>query len=273
MPTFSSQLIARAREYKSKSQHAAAVRPHLEKIERAVDAFDAFVSKTRSNKELTPEGQTAAIRRFAEGGLIPVVRDAERAIASAQKALDGERKSIGHPAYDKTDIVSALQRAELRSYLASLSPAEALAKALENSDFADAFLEQPPELSGLNVEAVNTVLKSINSDAFNEIEQAEEELARIKNVAGEGRRFIAETGFASDENETNKWIEKVSDTPEESALKIVQQYGPTGIDGETVMRALGHTDWESQTGQAIYKLRQAGLVVDAGPGRIKAAAA
>lgn len=98
MPSFASQLIARARKTKSKSQHARDVRSFIDQLESAIREFDYFVSKTRANTELTAAGQAVAIRRFAEGGLIPRVRETERAIDQAKKLLLlTSKKSAGPP--------------------------------------------------------------------------------------------------------------------------------------------------------------------------------
>lgn len=66
-----------------------------------------------------------------------------------QKKLDAKRKAVAMPAFDPADVVGFLRRQELRATMRTMDRGPR-ALLLQEPAFADAMLEQPPILSGLD---------------------------------------------------------------------------------------------------------------------------
>jgi hypothetical protein len=128
------------------------------------------------------------------------LRDARAPINELQGKLDAKRKAVAMPKFDPSDIVGFLRRQELRAAL-RMANAGQRTLLLEDENFADALLEQPPALSGLQpqqigddkdqgnqdfllVEAAKKRrLESLFAPQFAEIEELEKTIAEANMIA------------------------------------------------------------------------------------------
>jgi hypothetical protein len=119
-------------------------------LAKALDVAENFqgdVQFLQLDKNLSEQGrenQRSAKLRAA----IRDLRDARAPLDEMQKKLDIKRKAVSLPPTDPKDILGFLKRQELRATLRSMDPGQR-AVLIEDPQFADAMLEQPPALSGL----------------------------------------------------------------------------------------------------------------------------
>jgi hypothetical protein len=112
---------------------------------------------------LSPQGRDNA-RRAKLRAAIRDLRDARAPINELQGKLDAKRKAVAMPKFDPSDIVGFLRRQELRAALRATANAGQRALLLEDADFCDAMLEQPPALSGLQPQQIGEDRDQGNED-------------------------------------------------------------------------------------------------------------
>jgi hypothetical protein len=126
------------------------VHPLKAQLAKALDIAEAFagdVEFLQLNKDLSEQGRDNQ-RRAKLRAAIRDLRDARTPVDEMQKKLDARRRAVAMPAFDPADTVGFLRRQEIRAALRAAERGER-ALLLQQPEFADAMLEQPPLLSGL----------------------------------------------------------------------------------------------------------------------------
>jgi hypothetical protein len=121
-------------------------------LAKALDIAETFAGDVEFltlDKNLSAEGRGNA-RQAKLRAAIRDLRDARAPIGEMQKKLDAKRKAVAMPKFDPADVVGFLRRQELRAALRAAANTGQRALLLQQPEFADAMLEQPPALSGLH---------------------------------------------------------------------------------------------------------------------------
>jgi hypothetical protein len=130
--------------------------PLRPKIARAVDIVADFALDAEAvglDRRLSPEGK----REKAQGNLKKALRDLDDTRKTALDEHHGKtetmRTAAKRPAFDKTDVVAAMNRRELRDASRAMSfgqRAALMSGPTRDKDFVDAVLEQAAWVSGIN---------------------------------------------------------------------------------------------------------------------------
>jgi hypothetical protein len=112
-----------------------------------------------NDPNLSPAGRTVALRKYLKSEVMPAFRQAREGLKKTQADVQAERAKIGEIKIDRSDVVSAMLRAEVRTWLRGLSPAVALSALIEQKDslIMAAVLEAPAVLSGVPEAAVGDI--------------------------------------------------------------------------------------------------------------------
>ena len=134
-------------------------------LAKALDIAETFhgdVEYLTLDKDLSPQGRQKALQSKLRAA-IRDLRDARAPINELQAKLDKKRAAVAMPPFDPKDVVGFLRRQELRAAL-RLANAGQRALLLEDPAFADAMLEQPPVLSGLQPQQIGKDKDEGNQD-------------------------------------------------------------------------------------------------------------
>jgi hypothetical protein len=123
----------------------------------ALDVVDRIEQRTEINGKdmrLTKEGRRADVLQYALNDLVPALHRARMAAKKAKAEVDARRAKLKLEEPDKSDLVGASNRRELREYVRSLSAADQAKFFVECKDsiLVAAILEAPPALSGVSRE-------------------------------------------------------------------------------------------------------------------------
>jgi hypothetical protein len=139
------------------------LRATLAKALDIAETFQGDVEFLSLNKDLSPQGRDNA-RRAKLRAAIRDLRDVRSPIDELRKKLDAKRAAVAMPQFKQDDIVGFLRRQELRAALRSMANAGQRALLLKDPAFADAMLEQPPALSGLQPQQIGEDKAEGNQD-------------------------------------------------------------------------------------------------------------
>ncbi|MDB5553197.1 MAG: hypothetical protein JWL86_3181 [Rhizobium sp.] len=154
----------------------------------AVDNLGAFKSASIKSGKLTDQGVTDAALNFTLNSAVPIFKRGRDIIKAAKAEAQALREKVKLAPPDKTDVVSANLRAEMRAYLRGLKTEERNAYLAENADrispeMALAIIEAPSVLSGvLEVDRAKLIDKALTAQHGETVEQIQE-LERAIEVA------------------------------------------------------------------------------------------
>jgi hypothetical protein len=140
--------------------------PFRKVVAPAFDIADDLIKdleSVRLDRNLSEEGRQKA----AQGHLrraIRDLRDIKKPLEEYHAKTQEMRAAVKTPVFDPADIVGFLKRQELRSTLRSMANAGQRELLLEDPAFADAMLEQPPALSGLQPQQIGEDKSKGNHD-------------------------------------------------------------------------------------------------------------
>jgi hypothetical protein len=135
----------------------------LAKMFDIAETFAGDVEFLTLDKDLSAEGRGKA-RQSKLRAAIRDLRDARAPINKIQEKIDAKRETVAMPKFAADDVVGFLRRQELRAALRASANTGQRALLLENPDFADAMLEQPPALSGLQPQQIGEDKGAGNQD-------------------------------------------------------------------------------------------------------------
>lgn len=133
----------------------------LERLQKAyltgIESLDAIETKARehaSSGRYTPEGAKQATLQTALSGAVPSLHRARQTIKNGKTEIEALRSKITPVQSDKTDLVAAMLRAEMRDWLRSRPQTERDAYITKNLDkldpqMAQALVEVPIEMTGI----------------------------------------------------------------------------------------------------------------------------
>lgn len=135
-------------------------RPHTEDVLRTIDGLAevgnrlaAHSQKFEGDRNLTSVGRQSKLAELARGQLAKEYAKASVRARRAPAYIEGQKKALGLPPIDKSDVAATMRRLEIRQFLTNLPPQQRLAAAREFSkdlSLAAALFEQPAILSGLD---------------------------------------------------------------------------------------------------------------------------
>jgi hypothetical protein len=127
------------------------------------ETFAGDVEFLSLDKNLSSEGRENA-RQSKLRAAIRDLRDARAPIHELETKLAAKRKAVAMPKFDPADTIGFLRRMELRTALRSMENSGQRELLLQDPAFADAMLEQPPVLSGLQPQQIGEDKSKGNQD-------------------------------------------------------------------------------------------------------------
>ena len=121
--------------------------------------------------------------------IMPELRRIRKVAKERRAVVEGQRAALAQVKVDPTDVVGALQRQEIRSYLRGLSDGERMRLLIENPDprVPQAALEMPATLSGRSDEAraqvVEAYMRANHSAALKASDEMAEALSLLDAAA------------------------------------------------------------------------------------------
>jgi hypothetical protein len=138
---------------------------------------------------LTREGKQARLTEVLKKNYGRELRDARKPFDEFARNIAAVRETVKPVTVDRTDVVAAMERQEMRAFMRGLSNAEKTALLLESPDarFLDAVLDAPAALSGIAPEiygrAKDAREEQIHGPVLRELEAMEALLADAQNAA------------------------------------------------------------------------------------------
>jgi hypothetical protein len=153
----------------------------------AVDAFRVKIRDIKSDKRFSEQGHYEKIRDAAKSGPLAFFAELKKQIAGERESLVERRSHFELPKPDRDHVVSALDAAEIRSWLRSIENiGERIKHAASDPTIAAAVVHSPPALSGLNddghTRAVNFLTEHLFGDELREL-SAEAEIVDAVGIA------------------------------------------------------------------------------------------
>lgn len=147
--------------------------------------FERDMEAVGLDRRLSAEGRQDKARGLMRSALRDL-RDIQKPLDEFRAKTETMRAAVKGPAYDKTDIVAAMARRELRDASRAMTPGQRamyMTGKTRSTDFIDAVLEQPAWLSGFDLSSEET----LDAKTF-ETAQAE----RSRDLHGSAMDTIAE---------------------------------------------------------------------------------
>jgi hypothetical protein len=164
-----------------------------------VDSIEARKAEALKSGRFTPEGARADALQFAAQQLSPVFHRGRHQIAAAKREAAELRSKVKLQPADKTDLVSAMLRAEMRDWLRSKPQAERDAYIRENAEtlepqMALAVMEMPAELTGVSIvqrdALIERALEAQHGEALKEVQELERGIEIAERAVSLGREEI-----------------------------------------------------------------------------------
>jgi hypothetical protein len=165
----------------------------------AVDRFSEHKVAAMKSGRFTSEGLKDEVTTFGLTQLVPKFHQGRQVIAAAKRELAGLRDKVKLSPPDKTDVVAAMRRQEMRSYLRGL-PSDERNRVLARADALDpetalAIVEMPAMYSGVmdvdREQLVNRALEAQHGEDVPRIQELESAIATAESVVEAGREEIA----------------------------------------------------------------------------------
>ncbi|WP_299806684.1 hypothetical protein [Tardiphaga sp.] len=172
------------------------MRGQLAKCLDVAEAFSQDCERVAMNRDLSEVGRANALKTILQRA-VRDLRDARKPVDDLRKTLETKRSAVKSPPFDKTDLVGALNRQELRAAMRGMDTAVRAGLITTDPTFADALLEQPPVLSGLTpnegflVQAAQEArLKTLFGPQLAEIAELESTLNEAAGIAAVARNDL-----------------------------------------------------------------------------------
>jgi hypothetical protein len=160
-------------------------------------AFDRDIEAIGQDRRLSQEGKAAKAKERVQEAL-RALDDVQKPITDYRKQTESLRSGMKAPAYDKADIVGAMNRRELRDRAALMNfgqRAALMSGPTRDPNFIDAVLEQSAWVSGFDVHNPNELelyeaaresrLRDLNGPLIDALEargSTESEIMMVVNV-------------------------------------------------------------------------------------------
>jgi len=179
------------------------LRENLESALAVSERFSAASGRIKANSDLSQTGREKELTAQARQALRDL-RDLRKPLEEMQTRRARLHDGVQRKQFDKSDIVGAMNRAEIRSVIASLQPPDRI-QALFDPVFRDAVLEQPPLVSGIKSagelkiyeDAKSAQLADMHGPLMQELQALDEEIDGARAVLDVARNDVkAELGVA-----------------------------------------------------------------------------
>jgi hypothetical protein len=163
----------------------------------SVDAAEARKSAAVQSAKFTPEGIRADVLQYGASQLAPVLHKGKAQIAAAKRELADKRSQIKPPVADRTDMVGAMLRAEMRSFVKNHPDRDGYLRDLDklSPEMAQALREVPAEMSGISPSQhsalVNRSLEATHAEAIAEVTELERAISLAEKAADLAREELA----------------------------------------------------------------------------------
>jgi hypothetical protein len=217
----------------------------------AVDKLGERKAAAMKSGKFTSEGLKDEVLKFGLSQLVPAFHRGRQVIAAAKRELAALRDKVKLAPVDKTDLVAALRRQEMRSYLRGL-PSEERNRVLARADNLDpetalAIVEMPAIYSGvLDVDRnqlVDRALQAQHGEDVPRIQELESAIATAEGAVEAGREEVAlENGIfdpvkfnelAADfeKGKTGPWLQKQVQEDGVERVRVFKLIGNGKFDG------------------------------------------
>jgi hypothetical protein len=231
----------------------------------AVDKFGEHKAAAMKSGKFTADGIKDEVLTFGLTQLVPTFHRGRQVIAAAKRELAALRDKVKLAPVDKTDLVAAMRRQEMRSYLRGL-PSDERNRVLARADNLDpetalAIVEMPAMYSGVmevdRNQLVDAALQAQHGEDVPRIKELETAIATAESAVEAGREEVAHENGIFDPVKFNElaadfekgkvgpWLKKVRD---ESGVEIIQVFKSIG-DGKFDWRLRNPTAEELATGE------------------------
>ena len=166
----------------------------------AVDKLEAHREEAAKSGQFTEAGLVESAKKFALSQLAPALHRSRQEIQAARKEALVLRNGLTLQPPDKTDVVGAMRRQEIRAWLRSLPEQERrsfIASRISSLDpeISLAIVEAPPELSGVltadRQQLVNSALQAQHGDSIEQVVELERAIGIAEQTVEAARTEIA----------------------------------------------------------------------------------
>lgn len=176
-------MIGRVRVGQPHTEHAVTT---IHGIFDIGDSIKVLAKNLDGDRHLTSAGRQAKVTETVRAKSMKEFAQASRAVRKALGRFEAQRAGLGLPKVDRTDAVGELRRQEIRAYVRSLPLADRM-KAARDATIADALLDAPPVLSGLepdfHAKLQDTRVRELHGPALAELDAQERDYREVEAVA------------------------------------------------------------------------------------------
>ncbi|WLA78816.1 hypothetical protein [Bradyrhizobium elkanii] len=181
--------------------HASArlLREAAEKCLEISERFAKERADIEKNNHLTPDGRKAQLLESLKTRHARDLRDARKPLEDFAKSIESMRAKVKPAEIDRGDIVGALERMEIRTFVFNSTNAEKMKLLLEDADpvILDAVLSAPRALSGVPAEYYDRAKaareEQLHGPVLRDIAAAQEVLSEARNAAAIARADLMGT--------------------------------------------------------------------------------
>jgi len=221
----------------------------------AVDKLEARKSDALASGKFTASGATDHVAEFVFKDLVPTFKRGRNAIEAARREAGKLRDKIKLQPGDKTDVVGALQRREMREFLRTMPDKqrnEYISKRRDNMDpaLALAICELPAEFSGVlegdRNGLIDAALQAQHGEAMTQLRELEDAIEIAASAVETGRDEVrTETGLnpqtfdyraAQVENKgETPWLKRMTENGQEVVRVVRFDWGNGGETGTAAL--------------------------------------
>lgn len=229
---------------------------------QAVDRTEARQIEASKSGRFTPEGATQDVRNFVLNEVAPFFKRGRTAIEAAKAEAAELRNTIKPAVGDRTDVVGAMLRAEMRAHLRGMPKAERdqfVSTRLEkmDPDLVTALLEVPSEFSGISdlhkTHLLERVLEDQHGEKIKELKDLEAAIEIAESAIETGRSEVSVDAGYQDPAAFNRDAEPFERQTQRFWLKKHKEK-----DGE-VTRFM---DWDPVTKTGAWRVAGPEQIVD-----------
>jgi hypothetical protein len=211
-----------------------------------VDQIESRKAESARSGKFTAEGLKVDALQFAAEQLSPIFHRGKHQIAAAKREATELRSKVKLQPADKTDLVAAMLRAEMRDFLRSKSQADRDVYIRENAERLDpqmalAVMEVPAELSGISIvqrdALIERALEAQHGESLKAVQELERGIEIAERAVQLGREEIIKEAEA-DPHQFNQLAEPFEKAAGANWLKKQHE------KGEEVIRVM---KWDNTT--------------------------
>lgn len=209
-------------QLKSRWQPEWTGRPDLARLHQAFIQTIHFIESVPNHRadlakpgDLSAKGLNDAVRKSAAANVVPALRKVAWEAEKTANGIKNDRRKLAVPTPDKSDIVGALLRQELRTFLRGMEHGERVGVVMSDAAFLEAAMEGPAALSGLTdklrAELENRMIESAHGAAVEAMDSAREAISLTESAVEFAVNTLRdECGFEHNKGAFNEWMAQAS---------------------------------------------------------------